>query len=192
MDTAELLVVDFEFTVAPSFGKPRAFFPEIIEIGAVVINPGGTVTDKQYSSFIKPRFWPRVTDECYGITGIRQEDIDQGIPLEAALTQLKQLASSDTYLAAWGDADQKVLGKVCQKYDIDYPFQWERYIDLASEYKKFLQRPKLTSLKTAVEETCIKQRGISHAALDDAVNAALVLEHLITNGWKFELQSISA
>jgi sporulation inhibitor KapD len=192
MNMPELLVVDFEFTLAPFYGKPRAFFPEIIEIGAVVVSPDGILTDKQYNCFVKPRFWPRITKECYGITGIKQEDINQGVSLETALYHLKQMVSANPYFVAWGDADRKVLGTVCQRYGIDYPFKWENYIDLAFEYKKFHQRKNLTSLKNAVEETHQQQNGICHAALDDAVNASLVLKYLIAKGWKHEVQALIA
>ncbi|HVJ48796.1 3'-5' exonuclease KapD [Desulfitobacterium sp.] len=178
------LVVDFEFSVPRSYGKPRAWFPEITEVGAVLAGPLGDPTDQTYSAFIKPRFWPRMTEENYAITGIRQEDVDGGVGLETSLDDLRKMSpDKNTWLVAWGDSDRKVLGSVCEKYGLDYPFVWDNYLDLAEEYKSFCKLERRASLKRAIEENEIPQIGILHSALDDAINAAQVMAWMIQNGW---------
>lgn len=178
------LVVDFEFSVPRSYGKPRAWFQEIIEVGAILMDENGNLSDKTYSAFVKPRFWPRLAEEGYAITGIRQADVDQGISLEEAIKHLQELAPErDTWLAAWGDADRKVLGSVCEKYGVEYPFVWKNYIDLAEDYKKFRSLERRASLKKAIEDNAIEQIGILHSALDDAINAAQVMAKIMTDGW---------
>lgn len=180
----DFLVVDFEFSVPRSYGKPRAWFAEIIEVGAIVVDSSGRLLDKTYSAFVKPRFWPRLAEESYGITGIRQEDVDQGVPLEEAIKNLQALApNTETFLVAWGDADRKVLGNVCEKYGLQYPFVWDNYIDLAEQYKTFRSLDHLISLKRAIEENSIDQIGILHSALDDAINAAQVMGKIMNEGW---------
>lgn len=180
----KFLVVDFEFSVPRSYGKPRAWFQEIIEVGAILVDENRNLSDKTYNAFVKPRFWTRLAEEGYAITGIRQEDVDQGVNLEEAIEQLKELAPErDIMLAAWGDADRKVLRSVCEKYGLDYPFIWENYIDLAEEYKAFRSLDKRASLKRAIEENEIQQIGILHSALDDAINAAQVMVKMLDEGW---------
>ena len=88
----DYLVVDFEFTVPMSYGKPRAWFQEIIEVGAIRIDENGNLSDKTYSAFVKPRFWPRLAEEGYAITGIRQEDVNNGISLEESIEKLQKIA----------------------------------------------------------------------------------------------------
>lgn len=179
------LVVDFEFSVPRSYGKPRAWFQEIIEVGAILMDENGNLSDKTYNDFVKPRFWPRLADEGYAITGIRQEDVDKGISLEEAIKHLQELAPErDTWLVAWGDADRKVLGSVCEKYGVEYPFVWENYVDLAEDYKAFRALERRASLKRAIEENAIEQIGILHSALDDAINAAQVMAKMMNEGWK--------
>jgi sporulation inhibitor KapD len=180
----EFLVVDFEFSVPRSYGKPRAWFQEIIEVGAILVDENGNLSDKTYSAFVKPRFWPRLAEESYAITGIRQEDVDHGVNLEEAILHLQEMAPSrDTWLVAWGDADRKVLGSVCEKYGLDYPFVWDNYVDLAEDYKAFRALDKRASLKRAIEENSIQQIGILHSALDDAINAAQVMAKIMAEGW---------
>lgn len=178
------LVVDFEFSVPRSYGKPRAWYQEIIEVGAVLADPLGNPTDQTYSAFVKPRFWPRLAEESYAITGIRQEDVDGGVSLESTLDYLQKMSpDKDTWLVAWGDSDRKVLGNVCEKYGVNYPFVWDNYLDLCEEYKSFRKLDKRASLKRAIEENEIPQIGILHSALDDAINAAQVMAWMIQNGW---------
>lgn len=184
---SSFLVVDFEFSVPRSFGKPRAWFQEIIEVGAVLADKMGNPTDQTYSAFVKPRFWPRLAEESYAITGIRQEDVDRGVELESTLIQLQEMSPDiDTWLVAWGDSDRKVLSNNCEKYGLKYPFQWDHYLDLAEAYKTFRHLDKRASLKRAIEENEIPQIGILHSALDDAINAAQVLGWMIQNGWRIE------
>lgn len=184
---ATFLVVDFEFSVPRSFGKPRAWFQEIIEVGAVIADPSGNPTNQTYSAFVKPRFWPRLAEESYAITGIRQEDVDGGVGLESTLIRLQEMSpDKDTWLVAWGDSDRKVLSNNCEKYGLSYPFQWDHYLDLAEAYKTFRRLDKRASLKRAIEENEIPQIGILHSALDDAINAAQVLAWMIQNGWSME------
>ncbi|HEX3015569.1 MAG TPA: 3'-5' exonuclease KapD [Desulfobacteria bacterium] len=189
MSTINFLAVDFEFTVYTSntFGRPRAFFPEVIEVGAVVTDEFGKPNGEKYSAFVKPRFWPRLTDECFAITGIRQSDVDNGVPLEVAIKKLKAMTpAGGNWLVAWGDADRKVLGDVCRKYGLEYPFVWADYVDLATSYRGFYKLEKRAALQRAIEERNIVKVGISHSALDDAINAALVMEKMINEGWVVE------
>lgn len=148
------------------------------------MDENGNLSDKTYNDFVKPRFWPRLADEGYAITGIRQEDVDKGINLEEAIKHLQEMAPErDTWIVAWGDADRKVLGSVCEKYGLEYPFVWENYVDLAEDYKAFRSLERRASLKRAIEENAIEQIGILHSALDDAINAAQVMAKMMTEGW---------
>lgn len=184
---SSFLVVDFEFSVPRSFGKPRAWFQEIIEVGAVLADKMGNPTNHTYNAFVKPRFWPRLAKESYAITGIRQEDVDGGIELVSTLIRLQEMSpDKETWLVAWGDSDRKVLSNNCEKYGLNYPFQWDHYLDLAEAYKTFRHLDKRASLKRAIEENEIPQIGILHSALDDAINAAQVLSWMIQNGWRME------
>ncbi len=187
-----LLVIDFEFSTKMSYGSPRAWFPEIIEVGAVLVNANGSPTEEQYSAIIKPRFWPKLNEECYGITGISQNDVENGIPLEVALNSLQLMApSKDTWLIAWGDSDRKVLGNACEKYGISYPFVYENYIDFGFAYQTFYKLERMASLKSAIEATNVQMVGFQHSALDDAINTALVMQKLISLGWVLERVPLS-
>lgn len=180
------LVADFEFTTYKGeYGRPRAFFPEIIEAGSVLFTPPAFEPSQQYQTFVKPRYFPRLTDECKNITLIRQQDVDGGIAFEAMLEALCAFYRPGiTYFAAWGNADRDVIQTACMRYKIACPFSWDDYIDLAEEYKLFYSLERKHSLKLALEERQISQKGLSHLALDDAINAAQVMFRMIEDGWR--------
>ena len=165
----------------------------LIEVGAVVADQHGVLQEKVYNAFVKPQFWPRISEDCSGITGIHQRDIEHGIPFEQMLQSLWQMSpTQDTWLVGWGNQDRLVLKNGCDKYGFEYPFLYENYIDLATEYKIFNNRNRMISLKDAIEETGVEKRGILHTAYDDAVNAALVMQKVISKGWTNDRTQLSA
>lgn len=180
-----LLVVDFEFTIDTRItGRPRSFFQEIIEVGAISLSTADFSIKKEYQAFVKPRFFPKLTEECRSFTLIRQEDLDGGITLEKMLNNLSPLfAPGKTALAAWGEADREVLGQNCKKYNIPYPFPWDDYVDLALAYKLMMGYEKTAGLKTAMEECGIEPVGFQHTALDDTRNTVQVLIWMMQHGW---------
>lgn len=179
------LVADFEFTTFNgAYGRPRAFFPEIIEAGAVLLKPPGYEFTEPYQVFVRPQYFPKLTEECRNITLIKQQDVDGGISFEAMLAALGQYYQPGvTFFAAWGNADRDVIQNACLRYKLLCPFCWDDYIDLAEEYKSFYELERRHSLKHALEEREIVQKGLSHLALDDALNAAQVMLRMIEEGW---------
>ena len=97
------LIVDFEFTMHQRYGRPRVWFPKIIEVGAVVADGHGVLQDNVYNAFVKPQFWPRISKDCTGITGIHQRDIEQGISFEQMLQSLWQMSPTHLYNADFQD-----------------------------------------------------------------------------------------
>lgn len=179
------LVADFEFTTFKgTYGRPRAFFPEIIEAGSVLLEPPAYEFLMPYQTFVKPRYFPKLTEECKNITLIKQTDVDAGITFEAMLEELSHYYQpGSTFFAAWGNADRDVIQNACLRYKLPCPFNWSDYIDLAEEYKAFYSLERRHSLKHALEERQIEQKGLSHLALDDALNAAQVMMRMIADGW---------
>ena len=185
-DNTDFLVVDFEFTThADNFGKPKGFFPEIIEVGAVKLSPPDYSDGRTYESFVRPRFFPKLSEFCRSIAIIEQADVDAGVDAAEMLTQLAQLYESDkTWLAAWGDSDYTVLANQCRKYGLSNHFPPERYIDLAAAYRDLCGHTHRSPLAVVLAERGIEQTGYAHTALADALNTAELLRRMLAEGWK--------
>ena len=181
-----ILVADFEFTVHDAGpGRPRAFFPEVIEAGAVRMVPPEYMEIPVIQTFVKPQYYPKIKPECTNITMIRQKDVDGGMGFADLLEHLAgAYVPGEAWLACWGDSDQRVIDQACRRYKIPCPFDWADYIDLAFEYRSFFGRERSIGLQQAVDETGVERYGMSHLAMDDAVNAARVMRHMMEVGWK--------
>lgn len=181
------LVADFEFTVHDAGpGRPRAFFPEVIEAGAVLIKEPEYKEEPVLQTFVLPKYFPKIRQECTNITMIKQKDVEAGISFEKVLEKLAAVYEPGaTGFVCWGDSDQKVLAQACARYKINCPFDWSDYIDLAAEYKAFAGSSRTIGLQQALEETQVERFGMSHLAMDDATNTARILVWLIKQGWCF-------
>lgn len=182
------LIADFEFTVHdPGPGRPRAFFPEVIEAGAVRAQEPDFVEEPILQTFVLPKYFPKIKTECTNITMIRQKDVDAGISFEQVLEKLSAVYEpGNTWFVCWGDSDQKVLAQACARYKSPCPFDWTDYLDLAAVYKQFVGVEKTVGLQQALKDTGVERFGMSHLAMDDAVNTVRILAWLHQQGWKPE------
>ena len=184
----DFFVVDFEFTqYTKPTGKPRAFFPEIIEIGAVRID-GGTFEITGYiEDFVKPHFFPKQAAESMEFCMITAADMEKAIDFSDMLWQIESLyVPGKTYFVAWGDADFGVIKQNCERHKVPNPVMREDYLDLAEAYKMLKGDRNTPGLYKAAEELEINTEGFGHTAYDDAVNTGKVLLKLIADGWKPE------
>jgi len=184
----DFFVVDFEFTqYTKPVGKPRAFFPEVIEIGAVRIERDTYETTGHLEYFVKPLFFPKQAAESMEFCMITESDMENAIGFSDMLQLIESLyVPGQTYFVAWGDADYYVIERGCERYALRNPILAEEYLDLAAAYKAYKGDRQTTGLLKATEELNIDADGFGHTAYDDAVNTGKVLLRLIADGWKPE------
>ena len=147
----KFLVVDFEFTTYERpVGRPRGFFSEIIEIGAVKLD-GEPLTDcGRIQSFVKPHFYPKQAKDSMDFCMITAKDMQQAIEFPAMVQELAALyESGETYFVAWGTEDYKVLQTGCERHKIENPVKYEDYLDLALAYRLWKADHYTTGLKKA-------------------------------------------
>ena len=138
----KFLVVDFEFsTYERPVGRPRGFFSEIIEIGAVKLD-GEPLTDcGRIQSFVKPHFYPKQAKDSMDFCMITAKDMQQAIEFPAMVQELAKLyESGETYFVAWGTEDYKVLQTGCERHKIENPVKYEDYLDLALAYRLYVRQ----------------------------------------------------
>ncbi|MBM7605451.1 sporulation inhibitor KapD [Metabacillus crassostreae] len=162
-----LLFIDFEFTMPEGKSNPKGFYPEIIEVGIVsVVNQ---IIQDQYSSFVRPNNFPKLTERCKTFLQITQERIDNGITFNELIKVLENYNyTQPVTVITWGNMDMKVLRQNCQMNNLEFPFNG-KYRDLSMEYKKFFGDRNQTGLWKAVEDYGKKATGKHHCALDDAM-----------------------
>jgi sporulation inhibitor KapD len=162
----QYLFLDFEFTMPDRAVRNRGFYPEIIEVGIVVVV--GDKVKETFSSYVKPMKFPLLTERCKSFLNIMQEDVECGISFAELVNLLRRYDSTmDSTVVTWGNMDMRVLRKNCEAAKLPFPFKGEER-DLSLEYKRFFGDRNQTGLWKAVEEYGKKGTGRHHRALDDA------------------------
>jgi sporulation inhibitor KapD len=161
------LFIDFEFTMPEKNRKNPEFYPEIIEAGIVVVQ-NGKITE-QFSSFVTPNKFSKLSDRCKTFLNITQKQVDQGIPFQQLVQKLTEYQTrGQTTVVTWGNMDMKVLRSNCERAGLKFPFLLKE-IDLSMEYKRFFGDQNQTGLWKAVQEYGKEGTGKHHRALDDAI-----------------------
>ena len=176
-----IMVVDFEATCGPGVSKTAA---EIIEVGAVLYSfhaPLLTVdTSPRFHRYIKPQIVPRLTRFCTNLTGITQEQVDNGLPFNEMIQQwITFLADhtctpSDVLFASWTDFDIKQLRREVNRSTTELEFPHS--IDLQKAYKTTQKNSSIKSVTKALAEQNLDFIGREHSAIDDAYNTARLLQ----------------
>ena len=181
----DFLVVDFEFTqYTKPGGKPRGFFSEIIEIGAVRMDGRSREITGSIQNFVKPRFFPKQAAEAMVFCMITESDMKKAIDFGSMLKKVESLyVPGETFFVAWGDADYHVIKQGCERHELPNPVLFEDYLDLAAAYKLLHGDRQTTGLRKAAEEQGVDAGGLWHTAYDDAVNTSHVLLTMLNGGW---------
>jgi len=185
----DFLVLDFEFTHFSSpVGKPRGFFSEIIEIGAVKYS--GEILDVvgEISDYVKPHFYPKHAKEGLDFSMISEKELQSAIEFAEMLERLRELyVPNETFFTTWGEADFEVLAEGCKRHGLDNPILREDCLDMAAWYKWEMGDSYTTGLRNAIEEQCVSAEGMLwHTACQDAANTGRLLMTLLNEGWNPE------
>ncbi|MEH7124247.1 3'-5' exonuclease KapD [Bacillus sp. JJ1532] len=161
------LFIDFEFTMPEKNGRYKGFYPEIIEAGIVSVS-NDQILD-QFSSFVSPVRFPKLSERCKSFLHISQEQVDQGISFIELVKKMKEMSGNHPCpIITWGNMDMRVLRNNCQQVGIPFPFKGKE-VDLSMEYKRFFGDQNQTGLWKAVQEYGKEGTGKHHRALDDAM-----------------------
>ena len=184
----DFLVTDFEFTqYRKRMGRPRGFFSEIIEIGAVLLDGTTYEVKGKVQNFVQPAFYPKQAQEALDFCMITAKDMKKAISFPQMLEAIKKLyVPGHTWFVAWGGEDYHVVDMGCQHHKLDNPVLYDDYLDLAEAYKVMKGDDYTTGLRKATEEQQVETGGIWHTAYDDAANTGKLLVKLLQDGWTTE------
>ncbi|MEZ4242083.1 MAG: 3'-5' exonuclease, partial [Myxococcota bacterium] len=113
-DGERWVVVDVEATCwhaeeHPALAADQGNETEVIEIGAVRLDPVGAPLGEPFLARIRPRRHPQLSAFCTALTGLTQADVDAAARFPAVLAALFDWAGGDEglVLAAWGGFDDR-------------------------------------------------------------------------------------
>ncbi|XP_056193220.1 ERI1 exoribonuclease 2 isoform X1 [Falco biarmicus] len=196
-----LIVLDFEATCWRD-GRRRG--PEIVEFPAVLLNTSTGEIESEFHTYVQPQEHPILSEFCTELTGITQDQVDEGVPLNICLSQFmkwiqkmqkekKIIFTTDIQSNAtpeakactfvtWTDWDLGVcLQYECKRKQLRKPDILNSWIDLKATYRAFYNR-KPKGLSGALQDLGIAFAGREHSGLDDSRNTARLAWRLICDG----------
>ncbi|NXT22282.1 ERI2 exoribonuclease, partial [Syrrhaptes paradoxus] len=196
-----LIVIDFEATC---WREAERRCPEIIEFPAVLLNTSTGEIESEFHTYVQPQEHPILSEFCRELTGITQNQVDEGVPLNICLSQFwkwiqkiqkeKKIVFSTDILSnptseakactfvTWTDWDLGVcLQYECKRKQLRKPDILNSWIDLKATYRAFYNR-KPKGLSGALQDLGIAFAGREHSGLDDSRNTARLAWRLICDG----------
>ncbi|MBN3291840.1 ERI2 exoribonuclease, partial [Polypterus senegalus] len=198
---AYLIVIDFESTC---WREKNHHTQEIIEFPAVLMNATSGQIESEFQTYVQPQEHPILSEFCTELTGIKQNQVEAGVPLRICLSQFSRwlqdlqreknivfpnqskLSAADKPCAfiTWSDWDLGVcLQYECKRKQLRKPEVLNSWIDLRATYKAsqfYNRKPK--GLNGALQDLGIEFTGREHSGLDDARNTAYLAWRMITDG----------
>ena len=150
---------------------------EVIQIGAVKLDENMNICGS-YQIIVKPRYFKKLHRHVSELTGITQEQMDMGTPLEEAAERFKRWCGSDYAFLTWGPDDIPMLKENLNANDISGDWVGAVY-DLQKIFNTRTDGlSKQRSLEYAMDYFEIPQNLPAHDALNDAYFTALVAQRL--------------
>ncbi|XP_069762366.1 ERI1 exoribonuclease 2 isoform X2 [Narcine bancroftii] len=178
--------------------------PKSIEFPAVLLNTSSGEIEVEFHQYVQPQEHPILSEFCMELTGIKQWQVEAGIPLAICLSQFSrwiwklQQEKNIVFVeersqhchpglkpcafVTWSDWDLGVcLHYECKRKQLLKPNILNSWIDLRATYKTFYNR-KPKGLNGALQDLGIVFSGREHSGLDDARNTANLAWQMMSDG----------
>ena len=150
---------------------------EVIQIGAVKLDENMNICGS-YQIIVKPKYFKKIHRHVSELTGITQEKMDMGTPLDEAAERFKRWCGKDYAFLTWGPDDIPMLKENLNANGISGDWVGVEY-DLQKIFNTRTDGlSKQRSLEYAMDYFEIPQNLPAHDALNDAYFTALVAQRL--------------
>ncbi|WP_030668938.1 3'-5' exonuclease [Streptomyces sp. NRRL B-1347] len=175
-----LNVVDVEATCWPGSPPPGAV-SEIIEIGLTVVDLAAGRRVARHRVLVRPER-STVSDFCTELTGLRQHEVDAGVPFTDACRLLAaEHRAGVRAWASWGDYDRRQFARQCRATGTPYPFG-ARHINAKAVFTAAHGLRKRPGMAQALRIAGLPLEGRHHRGEDDAWNIAALVVGLVGAG----------
>ncbi|XP_036333031.1 ERI1 exoribonuclease 2-like isoform X2 [Rhagoletis pomonella] len=196
-----LICMDFEATCWENQAPPKWREAEIIEFPAVMVNLQTGKIEAEFHKYVMPIESPKLSAFCTELTGIKQQSVDNGMPLQTAIMMFqewlrKELRARNLQLpkmskdkligncafVTWTDWDFGIcLAKECQRKRLKKPTYFNQWIDLRAIFREWYKY-KPINFADALSHVGLAFEGREHSGIDDARNLAALAYKLTCDG----------
>ena len=175
------LIVDLECTCWAK-QDPDMQFHETIEIGAVLLDENFNITS-EFNEFVRPTFFPNLSEYCLELTSITQRDVDRAHKFPSVYTRFLEWSGDidDLIFVSWGEFDLKQLQKDCSRNLVDFKLDNKKFINAKNKFASVLKH-KRCGLQKAVRICQLEFEGAPHRGINDAKMVAKVFKIIMEKG----------
>ena len=186
-----LLVLDFEANCIENGSLPCQ---EVIEFPVVPVQVGTqtVLEDKIFHHYIKPTVVPQITEFCTQLTGIKQNQVDAGIPITEALQRLDKwmedngfTASNSTFVTCGRWDLNTCLKKEASYKKIELKPYLKKFINIKDAWMATHTVSKATGMPGMLQSEGLTLDGKHHSGIDDSKNIAKIAISLLKKGAAF-------
>lgn len=169
------LVVDLEATCDDQGAVSREEM-EIIEIGAVLLEPSTWDITDEFDAFVRPVRNRQLTPFCTQLTSIAQSDVDAAAGIEEVVAAFQDWLKPYRLTAwgSWGNYDRRQIQQDCEYHGLPFPLT-APHVNLKDRFTKRLKLPRRPGLRKALQTADMEFVGTPHRAIDDARNIARLM-----------------
>ena len=179
------IILDLEWNQASakpvelSASDPPGLRFEIIEIGAVKVDPLGNVLG-EFSELIRPVVHPHLFERIREVVKITEEDLIHARSFLEVWNDFISWCGSDFRFCTWGSMDLTELQRNVDVYGLENPFPHPLlYYDIQKLYSLAFEDGKIRrALDYAVGALALPEDGAFHRALSDAYYTWMVMDAL--------------
>ena len=175
----EYIILDLEWNQPVSRSRmiksPIRLSGEIIQMGAVKVNEKLEILDT-FDVDIKPVYYKKMNKVVSDITGIKTDDLEEGIPFTEAIEKFRLWCNGEVFVT-WGPCDCQMLVDNMHIHNVDSSWLPEMYDAQEIFDDQVTMEGRQFALSYAIFYFKIKPFE-AHNALNDTLNTVKVLEKL--------------
>ena len=169
------IVYDLEATCWAD--NPPEMVQEIIEIGALKINPYGEL-EGSFNEFVRPVLHPNLSPFCRQLTTIDQISINRASTFPDVVEDFQDWAGvfdgEDCMFCSWGSFDKKMLVQDSELHQLETDWIEPFHLNIRRQYHELRRWRTFKGLKKVVELEGFEFSGVYHRAISDAENLAKI------------------
>jgi inhibitor of KinA sporulation pathway (predicted exonuclease) len=184
-----LFILDFE---AQCDDNSKLICQEIIEFPVVVIDVKKlSMNSKVFHTYVRPTVYPKLFPFCTELTGITQDQVDNGKDIAQVLTDFDifiqtDFANSKFAIVTCGDWDLKTCLKNEAIYkNIELKTYFEQWINIKRVFADYIKSKHRSSMVDMLSYLDLPLVGRHHSGIDDAKNIAAIALKILEGGHKF-------
>lgn len=189
-----ICVLDFEATCDNKKYVPH----EIIEFPSVLVKicDESIIYISEFQLYCLPKDNPILSDYCIKLTGITQDQVDNGVTFVEALQRHSQwlkcnipdfnneVEKNNFVIMTFTEMDmEKFAVDEFKRYNIKPAEIYSNYVDIKKDFTKIFKIGKKFGLIQFLEHIGTQFEGRQHSGLADCKNTVKLLQYMVTNGY---------